>query len=174
MATREKLMGGIRVVAVSGVTICLVVLATLSGTVGQEKPVSDAGRPAPDEKLPAARIRNDQEKEPVLSKFMRQKLNASNLILEGLVTDDLKLVEEGCDVLLKMSHEEKWRISNDMLYRRFSTEFVDSVKDMKEKASRQSIDGTSLAWINATMTCLKCHEWVRNTVIADLPGDLRN
>lgn len=109
-----------------------------------------------------------KDDEPALRSFMRQKLEASNRILEGLVTDDLKMVEEGSDVLLKMSREAKWRASNDMLYRRYSTEFVDAVSDMKEKAAAQSIDGTSLAWINATMKCLKCHEWVRNTIIADL------
>ena len=119
------------------------------------------------ERLPAALVPQDQEKEPPLRKFMRQKLDASNRILEGLVTDNMPLVESGSDVLLKMGREEKWRISNDMLYRRYSTEFTDAVNDMKEKAAANSIDGASLAWIKSTMTCLKCHEWVRNTIIAD-------
>jgi hypothetical protein len=98
---------------------------------------------------------------------MRQKLEASNKILEGLCLDELALVESGADTLLQMSREEKWRASNDMLYRRYSTEFVDAVTDMKEKAKAKSLDGTSLAWINATMKCFKCHEWVRNTIVAD-------
>jgi len=24
-----------------------------------------------------------------------------------------------------------------------------------------------MAWVDVTMKCLKCHEWVRNTVLAD-------
>lgn len=108
-----------------------------------------------------------KDDETAMKSFMRQKLAASNDILEGLCTDQLEMVEAGAEVLLKMSREERWRASNDMLYRRYSTEFTDAVTDMKEKAKAQSIDGTSLAWINATMKCLKCHEWVRNTVIAD-------
>lgn len=107
-----------------------------------------------------------QDDQPALRAFMRQKLDASNKILEGLVTDQLQMVEEGADTLLQMSREEKWRASNDMLYRRYSTEFIDAVSDMRNKAKAQSIDGTSLAWINSTMTCLKCHEWVRNTIVA--------
>lgn len=120
-------------------------------------------------KEPQATFVSVQKKddEPALRSFMRQKLEASNRILEGLVTDDLSMVEAGSETLLKMSTEAKWRASNDMLYRRYSTEFVDAVSDMKEKAKSQSIDGTSLAWIKSTMTCLKCHEWVRNTIIAD-------
>ncbi len=108
-----------------------------------------------------------KDDEPALKEFMRQKLDATNKILEGLCTDDLSMVVEGSDVLLKMSKEEKWRASNDVLYRRYSTEFIDSVSDLREKAVEQSVDGASLAWINATMKCLKCHEWVRNTIIAD-------
>ena len=108
-----------------------------------------------------------KDDEPALRSFMRQKLEASNRILEGLVTDDLSMVEAGSETLLKMSKEAKWRASNDALYRRYSTEFVDAVSDMQDKARSQSIDGTSLAWIKSTMTCLKCHEWVRNTIIAD-------
>lgn len=108
-----------------------------------------------------------KDDEPALRAFMRLKLDASNKILEGLCTDDLSMVVEGSDVLLKMSKEEKWRASNDMLYRRYSTEFTDAVSDLREKAVEQSVDGASLAWINATMKCLKCHEWVRNTIIAD-------
>jgi hypothetical protein len=116
-----------------------------------------------------------KDDEPALRAFMRQKLDATNKILEGLCTDDLSMVVEGSDVLLKMSKEEHWRASNDMLYRRYSTEFTDAVSDLREKAVEQSVDGASLAWINATMKCLKCHEWVRNTIIADggKPGAIR-
>lgn len=120
------------------------------------------------QQTPAAPQKKDDE--PALRAFMRQKLDATNRILEGLCTDDLSMVVEGSDVLLKMSKEEKWRASNDMLYRRYSTEFTDAVSDLREKAVEQSMDGASLAWINATMKCLKCHEWVRNTILADAAG----
>lgn len=113
----------------------------------------------------AAVQKKDDEKN--LSVFMRRKLEASNTILEGLVIDDMRMVASGSQVLLEMSQAEKWRVSNDMLYRRFSTEFIDSVKDLNEKAKAQSIDGASLAWMGSTMKCLKCHEWVRNTILAD-------
>lgn len=105
--------------------------------------------------------------EQALRVFMRRKLDASNAILEGLVIDDMRMVASGSEVLLEMSQAEKWRVSNDMLYRRFSREFIDSVNDLNEKAKAQSIDGASLVWVSSTMKCLRCHEWVRNTVLAD-------
>lgn len=155
---------GLFALAANGLELGVSQEKTQSIQVGAEAGTVEAGTV---ERLPAALVPQDQEKEPPLRKFMRQKLDASNRILEGLVTDNMPLVESGSEVLLKMGREEKWRISNDMLYRRYSTEFIDAVNDMKEKAAANSIDGASLAWIKSTMTCLKCHEWVRNTIIAE-------
>ncbi|MCA9011471.1 MAG: cytochrome c, partial [Planctomycetaceae bacterium] len=109
----------------------------------------------------------DKKDEPAraLAKFMRQKLHASNLILEGLCTEDLQMVSEGSQTLMKMSSEERWRVSNDVMYRRYSNEFVQAVEELQKEAEDNDMDGTSMAWVNVTMKCLKCHEWVRNTVL---------
>jgi len=105
--------------------------------------------------------------------FMRLKLQASNHILEGLVVDDMKKVTTGARMLLEMSVEEHWRASNDMLYLQHSREFRDSVKKLQKKAKDHSLDGVALAWMDVTLNCIECHEWVRNTLIADIDVDLR-
>ena len=130
------------------------------------EPRQDPVRPqVPD---PQDRGNADKQDEPRkgLSKFMRQKLEASSTVLEGLCTEDLELVSQGSKVLLQMSHEERWRVSADMLYRRYSNEFSSAVEELLKESEDQDMDGTSLAWVNVTMKCLKCHEWVRNTVLA--------
>jgi len=99
--------------------------------------------------------------------FMRLKLQASGSILEGLCTEDMGLVGTGCDQLLKMSLEERWRVSGDGVYRRYSREFQDAVEELKQESADEDLHGTSLAWINVTMKCLKCHEWVRTVVLAE-------
>jgi hypothetical protein len=129
-------------------------------------PEQDSVRPSVPE--PPDRGNADKQDEPRkgLSKFMRQKLEASSTVLEGLCTEDLEMVSKGSKVLLQMSHEERWRVSTDMLYRRYSNEFSSAVEELLKESEDQDMDGTSLAWVNVTMKCLKCHEWVRNTVIA--------
>jgi len=111
----------------------------------------------------------DKKDEPdrILRKFMRQKLQASNLILEGLCTDDLQMVSEGSQTLMKMSSAERWRVSNDIMYRRYSSEFVHAVEELQKEAEDDDMNGTSMAWVNVTMKCLKCHEWVRNAILVD-------
>jgi len=117
----------------------------------------------------AADEKDDEKRERrPLSEFMEQKLNASSMILRGLMVDDMEMVENHADQLLKMSHEEKWRASNDMMYLQHSTQFRHAVDSLREKAGKKSIDGASLAWVNVTMSCIQCHQWVRNMVLADL------
>ena len=116
------------------------------------------GNPEKDEK---------KDKDAALSKFMRQKLHASNQILEGLCTEDLTMVQEGAKVMTRMSHEERWRVSSDMMYRRYSNEFISAVDELEKDAEANDLNKASLAWVNVTMKCLKCHEWVRNTVVAE-------
>jgi hypothetical protein len=133
-----------------------------SGAAQDEKPVA---------KSPPVKAKGnaDKQNEPehALQRFMRQKLQASNLILEGLCTENLKMVSEGSDTLMKMSREEHWRVSNDMMYRRYSEQFVSAVEELKHEADDLDMNGASTAWVDVTMKCLRCHEWVRNTVVAD-------
>ncbi len=115
--------------------------------------------------------KQDQKKEPILARFMRQKLGASNKVLKGLVTDDFEEIEKGADALMKMSLAEEWRVSNDPSYARFSLDYQHTVRKLKAKAKKGTIDGSALAWVDVTMSCIECHEWIRNTVIVgnDLP-----
>lgn len=124
---------------------------------------------SPSEKSETQEGSADKKDEPAgsLHRFMRQKMQASNLILEGLCMDDMQSVADGTQSLLKMPSEAKWRVSNDMMYRRYSTEFVQAVEELEKEAEENDIDGASMAWVNVTMKCLKCHKWVRNTVLAD-------
>lgn len=156
------------------VAVCLSILLAFtrfldlsSHAAAQESPSKADEKPTTQE--PQDEGNADKKSQPGgdLQKFMRQKLQASNLILEGLCTEDLALVNKGASTLMKMSKEENWRVSNDMMYRRYSKEFGEAVEELQKEATDNDMDGTSMAWVNVTMKCLKCHEWVRNTILAD-------
>lgn len=102
-----------------------------------------------------------------LSAFMHTKLDASNRILEGLVTDEMKKVRSGADQLLQMSEAAQWRASNDMLYLQYSRTFRESVVALRDKAGQGSVDGVALSWMDVTLNCIRCHEWVRNVMVAE-------
>jgi hypothetical protein len=107
------------------------------------------------------------QKKLLLRDFMRRKLEASNKILEGLVTEDSELIAAGAETLVEMSTAEKWRVSNDVMYKQFSEEFQRTAKKLKESAEKDKFDDVALKWIATTMNCIECHRWVRGMRIAE-------
>jgi len=97
---------------------------------------ASAQRPAPaDEKTdkPSAAKAADKEddddddddkekpKRSPLETFMRKKLDASSLILEGLCQEDAELIKQGADQLSAMSKVEVWNVLTDPEYREHSS-----------------------------------------------------
>jgi hypothetical protein len=102
-----------------------------------------------------------------LSVFMRKKLDASSEILEGLTTEDAKLIAKGAKALIEMSGAENWHVRTDVMYRQFSGDFQRSAKSLLEAAEKGNYDAAALKWIDTTMKCMECHKFVRGTRLAD-------
>lgn len=108
-----------------------------------------------------------QAKSTPLQVFMRAKLSASTKILEGLALEDLDLVREGAIEMNKMSQAEQWRRSEDVLYRQFSADFRQTTSDLIDATKAHQFDRAALKWIDATMACIDCHRYVRNTLFVE-------
>lgn len=106
------------------------------------------------------------EREQSLRHFMRMKLSASSMILEGLAVEDFGLIKQGAAKLNEMSTAEKWRVSNDALYRNFSGDFQRVTKDLVQAAEDENLDRAALKWVDATMGCIECHRYARGIFIA--------
>lgn len=167
--SEQQLIQGVNILKITQLlALCfLIVVSWTISHVGSH----DANAEKADKKTETSKKQSTKKdskaKKPIISKFMRKKMNASNKILEGLVVNRLDLVTEGSTVLLSMSEEEKWRASTNIIYLQHSEEFKRSVKKMNKKAKEGSLDGASLAWIDVTMSCIECHEWVRSSLIAE-------
>lgn len=114
-----------------------------------------------------ARKKDKKGKKPLLAKFMRAKLSASNQVLEGLCTEDFELIEKGAKSLHTMSKAEQWRVSNDAMYRQYSLEYRRGVEQLENAAKAKKLDSAALAWTKTTLNCIECHRWVKANLIAD-------
>lgn len=141
--------------------------ADVSAAVQVEQ--SSAGVSGPDHRIrPTLSLTSlSLDEDGVLAEFMQQKLQNSSNILRGLMTEDFPMIVDSSDRLLDMSKAERWRASNDMMYLQHSQQFRNAVDDLKRKAAAKSMDGASLAWVNVTMSCIQCHDWVRSIMLAD-------
>ncbi|QDU40197.1 hypothetical protein Mal4_45520 [Maioricimonas rarisocia] len=122
---------------------------------------------AEDERTQTVQAEQESDKAVVLREFMRRKLAASSKILEGLVIEDTRLIREGAQTLNEMSAAEKWRVSNDVMYRQFSAEFRRITQKLDEAAQEGNLDQATLKWVDATMSCMECHRFVRGMLITD-------
>lgn len=105
----------------------------------------------------------DEELKPDLSlnAFMRKKLDASSLILEGLSIEDAELIQKGTKVLLSLSKAEKWQVLINPEFREYSNEFRANVRKLEEAAKAGNFDNAALQWFDAMKGCIECHQHVR-------------
>lgn len=102
------------------------------------------------------------EKGPDLKSFMRKKLDASSLILEGLAVEDATLIRQGASTMLEMSKAEIWNVLLDEDFREFNRDFRSSMRKLEQAAADDKFDNALLQWIDAMKGCVECHKHVRD------------
>jgi hypothetical protein len=153
----------------SRTVLALVASAFVAGAIITTNAFQTSPLAAQTEK-PAKKPAVAPEKKKELGDFMRQKLSATNFILEGILTEDFVLLTKGAKQLQEMSHLEKWRVSNDLMYRNHSEDFHERVDKLLKAAKEESVDAAALAYFDTTMSCIECHKWVRRVLIAGQPS----
>lgn len=117
----------------------------------------------------------DEPKRQGIAPFMRAKLDYSKDVLEGLATADYKKIADGARALRDLTEQERWRVSPEIRYVRYTEEFERLTEDMEAAARKENIDGATLAYVNLTINCVNCHKFVRDQRLtgADVPIRLR-
>ncbi|MCA9010097.1 MAG: cytochrome c [Planctomycetaceae bacterium] len=103
----------------------------------------------------------DQSGKRPIEHSMRQKLEATSKVLEGLATEDKDLVHEGAGVLTELSKAEVWQVLVDPEYREHTQTFRSAVKRLDEAAQKSEFASAQLEWLDATKRCFDCHNHIR-------------
>jgi cytochrome c556 len=127
-------------------TIVLMVVAGLAATFAQTK-------------------RNRAAKE-----FMRDKLELSQRVLEGVTTEDYDLIVSKGTRLSAMTKEADWRLFENSDYDQQSLLFRRQVDALVKSAKDKNLDAATLAYVRMTMSCVDCHKLVRGKLVAALDG----
>jgi len=98
------------------------------------------------------------------SDFMRQKLEYSKNVLEGLSLEQYDLIEKNAKALKVLSQAAEWEvpmIPNATEYVAMTSEFQRYADELVRCAKQSNIDGATLAYVKLTMNCVQCHKFVR-------------
>ena len=102
----------------------------------------------------------------VAKEFMRSKLELSQQLLEGIVTEDYDLIIAKGTKLSAMTKEVDWRLFENPNYDRQSEEFRRQADALVKAAKDKNLDAATLAYVRVTISCVDCHKMVRGKIMA--------
>jgi len=106
-----------------------------------------------------------------LEKLMVAKLKNSQALLEGLAMKDFAKISRSAEELVQLSKTAEWFVLKTPRYALHSDEFRRSAETVIQKARDKNLDGAALAYFDMTMTCLRCHQYMREVRDARLRPD---
>jgi cytochrome c556 len=124
--------------------------------------------------LLAVSASSGQDKEPTkVGKLMRKKLESAQKLLEGLALEDYDKITKHADELMDISKAVEWHVHKTPQYEVRSNEFRRALDGLLEKAKDKNLDGVSLSYVEMTLSCVKCHKYVRKIGMGRLDSPSR-
>jgi hypothetical protein len=113
--------------------------------------------------LPALAGRGEEPKadKDKVAALMRKKLEHSQKVLEGITTQDFKMISSHAEELIAISKEAEWKVIKTPRYETHSNDFRREAEDLIKAAKEKNVDAAALAYVDLTLTCVKCHKHVR-------------
>jgi hypothetical protein len=108
---------------------------------------------------------------PKAPELMQKKLKHAQKLLEALANNDFPALAKNADELIQISKEAEWRAIKTPRYELFSDQFRSHAEELVKHAKDKNIDGVALAYVEMTLSCVKCHKYIREVRMASLDGD---
>ncbi len=103
---------------------------------------------------------NEPDKKKV-SDLMQRKLTNAEKILEGIAVNDFDKILKHAQNLTDISKQVEWRVLKTPAYEMYSNAFQRNNASLIRSAKDKNIDAAALAYVDLTLTCVKCHKHVR-------------
>jgi hypothetical protein len=101
-----------------------------------------------------------------LAELMHKKLEHSEKVLEGLAVNDFKMIAKHADELIEISKEAEWKVIKTPQYEIHSSDFRRTAESLVKNAKEKNLDAAALNYVELTLTCVKCHKYVREVRMA--------
>jgi hypothetical protein len=100
--------------------------------------------------------------------LMRKKLEHSQKLLEGIAINDFDKIGRNAEELIAISKLAEWRVLKTPQYELHSNEFRRIADTVAREAKAKNLDGATLAYVDLTLSCVKCHKYVREVRMTGL------
>jgi len=96
-----------------------------------------------------------------LSALMRRKLDNSQKVLEGIALSDFDEIARHAQELIDVSKQAEWQVLKTPEYEVYSNDLRRNAEVLIQQSRQKNLDGAVLAYVDLTLTCVKCHKHVR-------------
>jgi hypothetical protein len=96
---------------------------------------------------------------------MQKKLVQAQKLLEGLAIEDFDKMSAAANELAELRKQAAWMVIKTPDYEMFSVEFLRRIEAAQKAAKDKNGDAAALAYVDMTLTCVKCHKYVRDEKI---------
>ncbi len=105
-----------------------------------------------------------------VKRLMADKLKYAKTLLEGIALADYDRITRSAEELIQLSKTAEWMVVRTPKYELHSNEFRRAAESIIQKAKAKNIDGVTLGYFELTMSCVRCHSYVREVRDARLPA----
>lgn len=105
-----------------------------------------------------------------VQKLMDDKLRYAKMLLEAVATGNFNKVNESCEKLIQISKTAEWLVHKTPRYELHSNEFRRAAENLIQKAKAKNQDGIALGYVELSMTCFRCHQYVRELRDVNIPN----
>ncbi len=101
-----------------------------------------------------------------VEELMRRKVTQAQKVLEGIALADHDKIARHAEELIEISKQARWKVVRTPLYEMYSVDFRNNAGDLVKAAKRKNTDAAALAYVELTLTCVRCHKHVREKRVA--------
>lgn len=98
---------------------------------------------------------------PKVNPLMADKLKNAQSLLEGLTTNDYDKIQKSAEELIRISKAAEWTVYKTPQYEVQTNNFRRAAETIIQKAKAKNLDGATLAYVDMTVTCVRCHQHCR-------------
>ena len=99
-----------------------------------------------------------KKKEPTL---MQRKLEHAQKVLAAVTMNDFETIIASGNELIDISKDAQWKWSDKPAYELLSSNFRRDAQALVKSARDRNIDAATLAYVEMTLSCVKCHKHIR-------------
>ena len=104
--------------------------------------------------------------------LMKRKLDSAQKVLEAVALNDFDKIAKHAEELIVISHQAEWKaLMKTPEYELNSADFRRHAQDLVKSAKAKNLDGAALAYVELTMSCVRCHKHVRDVRMGRLGGE---